>query len=99
MSTKTQTRGRFLAGLTGIAGGATVAGANAAPHPSAAARLDMRYGRTASPRISVSHPKNWFVTTHLTDVLDPIEGQEHGETYFTLMHRNLAALRKALGCR
>jgi zinc transport system substrate-binding protein len=39
-----------------------------------------------------------------TAVLDPIEGltpseQAHGDTYFTLMRRNLAALRKALACR
>jgi zinc transport system substrate-binding protein len=39
-----------------------------------------------------------------TAVLDPIEGltqseQARGDTYFTLMRRNLAALRKALACR
>lgn len=39
-----------------------------------------------------------------TAVLDPIEGltpseQARGDTYFTLMQRNLAALRKALACR
>ena len=39
-----------------------------------------------------------------TAVLDPIEGltpdeQKRGENYFTLMRQNLAALRKALGCR
>ena len=39
-----------------------------------------------------------------TAVLDPIEGltpseQSHGDTYFTVMRRNLAALRKALSCR
>jgi zinc transport system substrate-binding protein len=34
-----------------------------------------------------------------TAVLDPIEGAERGQTYFSLMRRNLAALRKALGCR
>jgi zinc transport system substrate-binding protein len=39
-----------------------------------------------------------------TAVLDPIEGltpaeQSHGDTYLTLMRRNLAALRKGLGCR
>jgi zinc transport system substrate-binding protein len=32
-------------------------------------------------------------------VLDPIEGVEDGETYFTAMRANLAALRDALGCR
>ena len=39
-----------------------------------------------------------------TAVLDPIEGltpaeQSHGDTYLTLMRRNLATLRHALGCR
>jgi zinc transport system substrate-binding protein len=39
-----------------------------------------------------------------TAVLDPIEGltpseQSHGDNYLTLMRNNLAALRKALGCR
>jgi zinc transport system substrate-binding protein len=39
-----------------------------------------------------------------TAVLDPIEGltsseQSRGDTYLTLMRRNLAALRKALSCR
>ena len=39
-----------------------------------------------------------------TAVLDPIEGltpdeQKRGEDYFALMRQNLAALRKALGCR
>jgi len=40
----------------------------------------------------------------VTAVLDPLEGlteeaAEAGEDYFSLMHENLAALRKALGCR
>jgi zinc transport system substrate-binding protein len=39
-----------------------------------------------------------------TAVLDPIEGltpadEQRGENYFSLMRRNLVALRKALGCR
>jgi zinc transport system substrate-binding protein len=34
-----------------------------------------------------------------TAVLDPIESAAPGETYFSLMHKNLAALRKALACR
>jgi zinc transport system substrate-binding protein len=39
-----------------------------------------------------------------TAVLDPIEGltpteQSHGDTYLTLMRRDLAALRQALSCR
>ena len=38
-----------------------------------------------------------------TAVLDPIEGltpseESHGDTYLTLMRKNLAALREALGC-
>lgn len=32
-------------------------------------------------------------------VLDPIEGAKDGADYFSLMRANLAALRKALGCR
>jgi zinc transport system substrate-binding protein len=39
-----------------------------------------------------------------TAVLDPIEGltpaaRTRGENYLSVMRRNLAALRKALGCR
>jgi zinc transport system substrate-binding protein len=39
-----------------------------------------------------------------TAVLNPLEGLteeelESGATYFTVMRRNLAALRSALGCR
>jgi zinc transport system substrate-binding protein len=34
-----------------------------------------------------------------TAVLDPIEGAGRGQTYLTLMRQNLAALRRALGCR
>jgi zinc transport system substrate-binding protein len=34
-----------------------------------------------------------------TAVLDPIEGAESGETYLSLMRKNLEALQKALGCR
>ena len=39
-----------------------------------------------------------------TAVLDPIEGltpseEKRGENYLTLMRRNLATLRPALGCR
>ena len=39
-----------------------------------------------------------------TAVLDPIEGlkpveQKRGDNYLTLMRRNLATLRPALGCR
>jgi zinc transport system substrate-binding protein len=39
-----------------------------------------------------------------TAVLDPIEGltkdeADRGDDYFTLMRRNLATLREALGCR
>jgi zinc transport system substrate-binding protein len=34
-----------------------------------------------------------------TAVLDPIESAQDGETYFSRMTANLAALREALGCR
>jgi zinc transport system substrate-binding protein len=39
-----------------------------------------------------------------TAVLDPLEGRtaaeaDAGADYFTVMRRNLRALRKALGCR
>jgi zinc transport system substrate-binding protein len=34
-----------------------------------------------------------------TAVLDPIESAEPGESYLSLMRKNLAALRKALACR
>lgn len=33
-----------------------------------------------------------------TDVLDPVEGVRGSDTYFTVMRRNLAALRRALEC-
>jgi len=73
LSTKAQTRGRFLAGLTGLAAGASVAGASAAPSTVKIVHLGRRYGRSVSPRISVSHPDGWFVTPQLTDVADPIQ--------------------------
>jgi zinc transport system substrate-binding protein len=54
-----------------------------------------------SPRLAETVARE--VGAH-TAVLDPIEGltpdeQKRGENYLTLMRRNLAALRKALGCR
>ena len=49
-----------------------------------------------SPRIAETVAREAGVHTA---VLDPLEGQpEHGD-YFTVMRANLAALRKALGCR
>jgi zinc transport system substrate-binding protein len=54
------------------------------------------FERLISPRLAETVARDAGART---DVLDPIEGQEQGQTYFTLMHRNLAALRKALGCR
>ena len=59
------------------------------------------FERLVSPRLAdtVAHE----VGAH-TAVLDPIEGltraeQSQGESYLTLMRRNLQALRKALACR
>jgi len=54
------------------------------------------FERLVSPRLADTVARDAGVHTA---VLDPIEGQEPGETYFTLMRKNLAALRKALGCR
>jgi len=48
-----------------------------------------------SPRIADTVARE---TGARTAVLDPIEGAKNGD-YFTIMHRNLAALREALGCR
>lgn len=73
MTSKTQTRGRFLAGLTGIAAGATAASAGAGASAPGVLPLDVRYGRSSSPRVSVSLPKSWFVTQQLTDVVDPVQ--------------------------
>jgi zinc transport system substrate-binding protein len=57
--------------------------------------------KLVSPRLAQTVAREVGVTTA---VLDPIEGltpseETHGATYLTLMRRNLAALRKALGCR
>lgn len=54
-----------------------------------------------SPRLTETVARE---TGAKTAVLDPIEGltpseAAHGDTYFTLMRRNLAALRTALACR
>lgn len=54
------------------------------------------FERLVSPRLADTVAREVGAKTA---VLDPIEGQEPGQTYFTLMRRNLAALRKALGCR
>ncbi len=54
------------------------------------------FERLVSPRLADTVAREVGAKTA---VLDPIEGQEPGQTYFTLMRRNLSALRKALGCR
>jgi zinc transport system substrate-binding protein len=54
------------------------------------------FERLISPRLAETVARD---ARARTAVLDPIEGQERGQTYLTLMHQNLAALRKALGCR
>jgi zinc transport system substrate-binding protein len=59
------------------------------------------FERLVSPRLADTVARE---TGAHTAVLDPIEGltpaeQSRGETYFTLMRENLAALRKALACR
>jgi zinc transport system substrate-binding protein len=54
------------------------------------------FERLVSPRLADTVAQDAGARTA---VLDPIEGQEPGQTYFTLMRKNLAALRKALACR
>lgn len=54
------------------------------------------FERLVSPRLADTVAQDAGARTA---VLDPIEGQEVGQTYFTLMRKNLAALRKALACR
>jgi zinc transport system substrate-binding protein len=54
------------------------------------------FERLVSPRLAETVAREVGASTA---VLDPIEGAEAGETYLTLMRRNLAALRKALTCR
>jgi zinc transport system substrate-binding protein len=59
------------------------------------------FERLVSPRIAETVAQE---TGAKTAVLDPIEGltrdeQRAGDNYFTLMRRNLHALRAALGCR
>ena len=59
------------------------------------------FERLVSPRLADTVARE---TGARTAVLDPIEGltpseQSHGENYLTLMRENLAALRRALGCR
>jgi zinc transport system substrate-binding protein len=49
-----------------------------------------------SPRIADTVARE---TGTRTAVLDPLEGQPAHGDYFTVMRANLAALRKALGCR
>ena len=59
------------------------------------------FERLVSPRLADTVAREVGAKTA---VLDPIEGltpseQQQGGNYFSLMRRNLAALRKALGCR
>jgi zinc transport system substrate-binding protein len=54
------------------------------------------FERLVSPRLARTVARDAGARTA---VLDPIEGGKQGETYFTLMRKNLAELRKALGCR
>jgi len=54
------------------------------------------FERLVSPRLARTVARDAGARTA---VLDPIEAGEKGETYFTLMRKNLAELRKALACR
>jgi zinc transport system substrate-binding protein len=59
------------------------------------------FERLVSPRLADTVAREAGAKT---DVLDPIEGlakgrRDSGESYFTLMRQNLAALRRGLGCR
>jgi zinc transport system substrate-binding protein len=54
------------------------------------------FERLVSPRLAQTLARE---SGAHTAVLDPIESAPRGETYMTLMHDNLAALRKALECR
>ena len=54
------------------------------------------FERLLSPRLAKTVARNAGAGTA---VLDPIEAEEHGQTYLTLMRRNLTELRRALGCR
>jgi zinc transport system substrate-binding protein len=59
------------------------------------------FERLVSPRLADTVAREVGARTA---VLDPIEGltpseQQQGKTYLTLMRENLAALRRALGCR
>ena len=54
------------------------------------------FERLLSPRLAKTVARDAGARTA---VLDPIEAEEHGQTYLTLMRRNLTELRRALGCR
>jgi zinc transport system substrate-binding protein len=54
------------------------------------------FERLISPRLADTVARDAGARTA---VLDPIEADEPGQTYLTLMRRNLVALRTALGCR
>jgi hypothetical protein len=92
LTAKTHTRGRFLAGLTGLAAGATASGASARPATPGIIPLDLRYGRSSSPRISVSLPKKWFVTQQLTDVIEPVQLFSISNTQLPAPQRNVQGL-------
>ena len=76
------------------------------PSPQRLARVVRLVGRTrattvfserlVSPRLAQTVARDAGARTA---VLDPLEAPEPGQTYLTLMHRNLAVLREALGCR
>lgn len=78
----------------------------AEPTPEALARVVARVNRSdattvfaetlASPKLARTIARE---TGARTAVLDPIEGVAKGDNYFAAMRRNLAAIRKALGCR
>ena len=44
-------------------------------------------------------PSEWFTGRVYIDTVATPSEQSRGDTYFTVMRRNLAALRKALSCR
>jgi hypothetical protein len=67
-----QTRGSFLKSVGAVASALAVAESASAASPEAVA-LGRRFGRTVSPRLSISLPPEWFLTEKLTDVSDPIQ--------------------------
>jgi zinc transport system substrate-binding protein len=57
--------------------------------------------RLVSPKLADTVAREAGVTTAVLDPLEGLTGDEvaGGDDYFTVMRRNLAALRQALGCR